>query len=76
MLIEWRRKARSSAAKVFGLVGAPARAKPCEALSGILEEANEIGLEFKNSRRSSRPIKSSSSLLRSGSMLKLLDRLS
>jgi ferritin-like metal-binding protein YciE len=35
--------------EVFELVGAPARGKPCEAISGILEEANEIAQEFKGS---------------------------
>jgi ferritin-like metal-binding protein YciE len=35
--------------QVFELVGVPARGKPCEAINGILEEANEIAQEFKGS---------------------------
>jgi ferritin-like metal-binding protein YciE len=35
--------------QVFELLGQPARAKPCEAINGILEEANEIAQEFKGS---------------------------
>jgi ferritin-like metal-binding protein YciE len=35
--------------QVFELLGQPARAKPCEAINGILEEANEIVQEFRGS---------------------------
>jgi ferritin-like metal-binding protein YciE len=35
--------------QVFELLGQPARAKPCEAINGILEEANEIAQEFRGS---------------------------
>jgi ferritin-like metal-binding protein YciE len=35
--------------QVFEMVGKPARGRPCEAISGILEEANEIAQEFKGS---------------------------
>jgi hypothetical protein len=35
--------------QLFELVGVPARGKPCEAINGILEEANEIAHEFKGS---------------------------
>jgi ferritin-like metal-binding protein YciE len=35
--------------QVFELIGKPARGKPCEAINGILEEANELAQEFKGS---------------------------
>ncbi|HVW92343.1 MAG TPA: ferritin-like domain-containing protein [Devosia sp.] len=33
--------------QVFEIIGKPARGKTCEAILGIIEEANEIGDEFK-----------------------------
>ena len=35
--------------QVFELVGKPARAKTCQAIQGIIEEANEIAHDFKGS---------------------------
>jgi ferritin-like metal-binding protein YciE len=35
--------------QVFEMIGKPPRGKPCEAMQGILEEANEIAQEFKGS---------------------------
>jgi ferritin-like metal-binding protein YciE len=33
--------------QVFELAGSPARAKPCEAIKGLIEEAKEVASEFK-----------------------------
>ncbi|WP_407159425.1 ferritin-like domain-containing protein [Bradyrhizobium sp. STM 3557] len=35
--------------QIFEMLGKPARGKTCEAINGILEEANEIAQEFKGS---------------------------
>jgi ferritin-like metal-binding protein YciE len=35
--------------QVFEMIGKPARGKTCEAINGLLEEANEIAHEFKGS---------------------------
>ena len=33
--------------QIFDMLGKPARGKPCEAVNGIIEEANEIAQDFR-----------------------------
>src|SRR3954469_23929968 len=35
--------------QIFDMLGKPARGKPCEAVNGIIEEANEIAQDFRGS---------------------------